>query len=562
MFLTLQEIIDKSKSSLIIDDLCKRVNDFNIEVSQLLNNNLNNTLSLLETLKAGKNYLKNEKIIEKCPLCQNNVNRDLLLEQIEERYKGLEEITIKFKKIKSFSSELSAEIKSSILDLELIVSKINLFKELRNKKNDLLNEISFLEELKKDLEIVKETDLKISSIDFVKVAKKVNNLLIDIIEKSKLLESEIELSDEDRKFLEFVEKITKATNKIEDLKKYDKDLKNSIKYFEIAEEIYDKFSTLKSKTIQNIFDSIKIDIQKYYSFLHPDDAHRNINLKIEGKGTSAVLEIESFGRAGEDPRSFTSEGHLDTLGLCIFLAFVKKFNQDCSLIILDDIVTTVDSVHRESICRLLFEEFKRKQFIITTHDGLWFKQVISLINACGLSNNFMECRINRWDENNGPSIEPYKFFWERIPERIESGDISCAGNEIRQYLEWVLESICKYTGAGLPLIDRGYTVGELKGPSRSILRKLVKDEEKKGEILDAFKEIDQSIMGNLLSHNNELAANASINDVKRFYESVHKLHNLVSCSSCKRFLTYERNADRMICSKRCSNQVIMETNEL
>ena len=67
MFLTLQEIIDKSKSSLIIDDLCKRVNDFNIEVSLLLNNNLNYTLSLLETLKAGKNYLKNEKIIEKCP---------------------------------------------------------------------------------------------------------------------------------------------------------------------------------------------------------------------------------------------------------------------------------------------------------------------------------------------------------------------------------------------------------------------------------------------------------------------------------------------------------------
>lgn len=562
MFRTLQEIIKKSNNSIINEELCKRFNDLDNELSLIMNDNLKNTFSLLETLKTGRNYLKNDKTIEICPLCEQNVDRESLLEQIEKRYNNLEDLTIKFSKIQKESSKLTYEINSLIIELRSITLKMDLLKELKSENDNLLKEINILEEQQKEFEASKDDDLQIPSIEFIKEAKKINIILDDILEKSKELESEIELNDEDKKILEFVEMITKATSKIDDLKKADDDLKISKGYFEIAEKIYDKFSSLKSIEIQNIFDSIKTDIQKYYSFLHPNDPHSNIDLKIKGKGTSAVLEIESFGRSGEDPRAFSSEGHLDTLGLCIFLAFVKKFNRNCSLIILDDIVTTVDSAHRESICRLLFEEFKGKQFIITTHDGLWFKQIVSLIEAYGLGNKFLKYEIYQWNEDNGPLIKSSKFKWERISEKIQSGEKSCAGNEVRQYLEWVLENICISTGAKLPLIDHGYSVGDLIGPARGMLKELIEDDETNREIRDAFKEIDKSIMGNLLSHNNELSVNASIQDVKRFFESVNKLHMLVSCPSCKRFLTYEGNADRMICSKRCLDPIIIETNQI
>ena len=80
---------------------------------------------------------------------------------------------------------------------------------------------------------------------------------------------------------------------------------------------------------------------------------------------------------------------------------------------------------------------------------------------------------------------------------------------LRRYLEWVLENICKSTGVQITFKDQGYTVGNDRSCKRKVER-IIEDEEIKSEIRIAFKEIDKSIMGNLLSHNNELSANASI----------------------------------------------------
>ena len=107
-----------------------------------------------------------------------------------------------------------------------------------------------------------------------------------------------------------------------------------------------------------------------------------------GRRASTELRMESFGREGEDPRALTSEGHLDSLGLCIFLGFVKKFNAGCSLIVLDDVVSTLDAKHRENICKLLLEEFRDKQLIITTHDEVWYKQLRAFQRAYGIEGDF------------------------------------------------------------------------------------------------------------------------------------------------------------------------------
>lgn len=88
------------------------------------------------------------------------------------------------------------------------------------------------------------------------------------------------------------------------------------------------------------------------SGLSEKDLHKNIELTVAlGKRASTELKIESFGRGGEYPRALISEEHLDSLGLCIFLAFVKKFNEDCTLVVLDDIVSIIDQAFRSSLER-------------------------------------------------------------------------------------------------------------------------------------------------------------------------------------------------------------------
>ena len=112
------------------------------------------------------------------------------------------------------------------------------------------------------------------------------------------------------------------------------------------------------------------------------------------------VELDSFGEY-VDSRSFASEGHLDTLGLCIFLAFNKQFN-DLNLIVLDDVLTTVDEVHKERIARLLLEEFEDYQFILTAHDKIWVDDLESLCMEYNRENVIYE--IEDWSLEEGPVI--------------------------------------------------------------------------------------------------------------------------------------------------------------
>jgi len=295
-------------------------------------------------------------------------------------------------------------------------------------------------------------------------------------------------------------------------------------------------------------------VNSFFSTLHPIDPHKNIELNVvPGRRASTELKIESFG-SKEDPRAFASEGHLDSLGLCIFLAFVKKFNEECNLIVLDDVVTTIDAQHREHICELLFQEFKDQQLFITTHDGIWYGQLRGHQRACGIEGEFKNLEITRWDPETGPIIEPYKPRWERIQKRIDSSDKIGAGIEGRNYFEWLLKKICEAIRAAIPLkIDGKYMVSDLWTPARQRVNNLVKDDEFREKTLQRFQELEATmIMGNLLAHDNPLADAVSIQEVKRFCEAVHELDNAFKCPNCGSFLKYYQDMKKLRCpNPRC-----------
>ena len=317
------------------------------------------------------------------------------------------------------------------------------------------------------------------------------------------------------------------------------------------------FSETKKAKIQEIYNTIQADMQSFYSVLHSNEPHKNIELTVAlGRRASTEIRIESFGRKGEDPRALTSEGHLDSLGLCIFLAFVKKFNENCSLIVLDDVVTTVDSRHRENVCKLVLENFGDKQLIITTHDDLWYEQLNASIRAYLMDGIFKKLSIVNWDINIGPKIIPYKPRWERIQEKIASGDKTGAGNEGRRYLEWILKQICEVMNAPVPVTnwERGM-VGDLFPHAKNRITNLVEDETYKKKVEDTFTELERTtILGNILSHDNPLADKVSMDEVDRFCKCVEKLHKAFLCPNCKHSLRYSPDLKIIRCSNtKCDN---------
>jgi ABC-type lipoprotein export system ATPase subunit len=492
-----------------------------------------------------------------CPLCEQKIDRERLLAKIDNRLRTLRNLSEKASEVRTMSVPLINKLNEIVDKFKTISSKIKSFPELAEEKSKIIEKIVFMKEFVPHI----TSEIPIQVFDQQK--NEINGVWSSISTKCSQLLDAIGLTEDEKKVLDVVRLIEQARSKTTELSKAQVELTINQNRFDLAEKIFSTFSETKKAKIQEIYNSIQGNIQGFYSMLHPNEPHKNIELTVAlGRRASTELRMESFGREGEDPRALTSEGHLDSLGLCIFLGFVKKFNENCSLIVLDDVVSTVDAKHRENICKLLLEEFRNKQLIITTHDGVWYKQLRASQRAYGIEGNFKNLVITNWHVESGPTIRPYKIQWERIQEKIDSGDKTGAGNEGRHYLEWILERICETTQAPVPFKSfGGYEVGELLIPAKKRLDSLIKEDAFKAKISKAFQYLESTIiMGNILSHNNILAEEVSIKEVNSFCESVHNLHNVFLCPSCGHFIGYYRDLKIIRCSNsRCKNPIEVKT---
>ncbi|MCC7553949.1 MAG: AAA family ATPase [Methanobacteriaceae archaeon] len=532
-------------------NLNQKLINLNNLISDLLNLHLSQNSNYLSFYESAKEIINNKTDLTSCPLCTQSVDHDALLKLINSNLDSLKVFKNLNNKIKNSINEIKDNL--DILNKDLNYLKTNLEK-LPDFTNEI-NEISLNQNQIKNF----NTFLLNLHLNNYKLNENIPNFNledIDIITKKlESLKNNLEITEKDKNIFELIEKISQIKNNINEIKETELKLKISNNHLNFSNKLLNEFKSTKNKEVQVIFNDIKHDLEEFYNYIHPNEEHNNIELEInEDSKNSVYLKVNSFNKYTENPRAYSSEGHLDTLGLCIFLAFIKRFNQDIPYVLLDDVVTTVDSQHRERIAKLLFKEFGDKQLIITTHDKLWFRQISQMISPYGYSDKFIKCEIkNSKDEI---SLIGYKNTWETIVEKLEGGDKTCAGNLGRQYLEEVLDSISRNINAELPLQNNGYTVSEYLKAIRSKLKKIhkeIKDNEKKEEIDYALKKLDSSIIGNLLSHNNPISQNISMDEVKTFCLDVNHLKEVFECDNCNRYLHHDAKTQSLLCSKPCKN---------
>src|SRR3989338_5611726 len=213
-----------------------------------------------------------------------------------------------------------------------------------------------------------------------------------------------------------------------------------------ADACLDYFEKARNSVLEGIYDEVKSRFDKYYKAIHEDD-EKGFASKFSHVGPALNLEVDFYGRGMFPPHALHSEGHQDSMGLCLFFALNEYLTKDLiKVIILDDVVMSIDRNHRKSVCSLLKNFFPNKQFIITTHDTAWANQ----LKSEGVVSSKHMIHFLNWNIDVGPTYRLEQDLWQKIKEDLDTDDVPSAAHNLRRNAECFFEDICDLLNAKVP----------------------------------------------------------------------------------------------------------------
>lgn len=304
-----------------------------------------------------------------------------------------------------------------------------------------------------------------------------------------------------------------------------------------ATVVKDAFSRARESAIQKVFEQIAETVLDFYRKLHDLDELNEQSectaLELQPTSRAAAgglrLAIQFLGLANsKDPRAFLSEGHLDSLGLCIFLATVRIFNPPGSLLVLDDVLTSIDKEHRRRVGELLFQKFADYQVILTTHDEHWHDLLHSSSRAWGIQDKWAFVKIESWTVDSGPALSELNSSWEFVTAHLTEVDYRELGGPFRL----ILEDFLKRAAVKLELkvrfrIDGKYTAGDfvIAGIQDVIRNSLIKASpgEETDICTDVGRVFGQGDLVNFLSHDNLGRLEVTFDQARDFVQGLSDL---------------------------------------
>ena len=194
-----------------------------------------------------------------------------------------------------------------------------------------------------------------------------------------------------------------------------------------AEKLLEHFDKVSSATLESIYDEVAADFADYYKYLNSDES--SFEGKLSSNGGRVDLAVDFHGRGKFPAIAYHSEGHQDSMGLCLFLALTKySLKENFTIAVIDDVVGSVDISHRNKLCRLLRRKFPNTQFILTTHDPAWFHYMKT---EGLLEDGYI---FKNWNVDDGPDNRRERDIWDAIEASLKEDDVQTAKTLIRSHL--------------------------------------------------------------------------------------------------------------------------------
>lgn len=232
----------------------------------------------------------------------------------------------------------------------------------------------------------------------------------------------------------------------------------------------------RKKLTDNILNAISTRVGELYEAIHPGEGLKKIVLALDAaKRASLEIATEFCGKQHTPPQAYFSDSHLDTLGLCVFLALAERDAPENRVLVLDDVLGSVDEPHVDRIIEMIYDVIaKFRHCVVTTHYGPWRHKY-----RWGWLKNgqcqFVE--LSRWSPHKGISHSRSIPETERLRTLLQDASPDhqtiCAKSGV--ILEAVLDFLTQLYECSVPRRAGGhYTLGDLLPAIDAKLRKALR----------------------------------------------------------------------------------------
>ena len=335
-----------------------------------------------------------------------------------------------------------------------------------------------------------------------------------------------------------------------------------------ADKLLECFLEARDDVLNSLYASVRDRFVELYRRIHHVDEDDFV-AQIEHHDAAVDISVDFYGRGSHPPHALHSEGHQDSMGVCLFLAMAEYLTRGVlDITVLDDVVMSVDVEHRRDFGSILADSFGDRQMFITTHDWTWANQ----LKAAGVAKGGALIQFYGWDVDSGPRVNSNSDIWEKISDALEKRNIPSAAHQLRRGSEQYFAEVCESLRGTVVYKQSGnMDLGELLGPSMAKYGQLLKraknaanswnqlDEMHKYQELESIKsqvfrriQAEQWSINPAVHYNNW--ADFSPQDFVPVVEAFRDLFELFRCPSCEAVLRVEMKGNeeaRVTC--RCGN---------
>ena len=326
--------------------------------------------------------------------------------------------------------------------------------------------------------------------------------------------------------------------------------------------------------VNSVLESIGDECKALYARIHPEESLGSPRLSMhENRPGSVELEGVFEDQIDIPPQGYYSESHLDTLGFCVWLAIAKRGTSKNTILLIDDVFTSVDAQHISRIVALISDVAKEfAQVIVATHYRNW-RDRYRLAQAPGLKTQLLE--LHHWSLSRGITLSSTKLAVDELDEKIETEPLErqTVASQAGILLEALLDYLTLLYRRRLPRNhDSEWALGDLLSACRKLFKNLVierdekqpaekEDEESDGKqpVVEAPASVEEAIapfydeMGQLAflrnqvgCHFNLAGAEVSDDDVRAFGKATSLLVKAMTCHECGQIPT-RRKGDHFAC---------------